>query len=587
MVTPVSKILTYFCGWMIVALATVQTASSQSASSPTGRSESGRSESGRRSGAAIEQEARAQWQPVRDLSTRRPAAGNPAANPTVTGSAKTLRPATQAPALRQVDFQSGPMANGPVSVMQTSPGQAIPLDGQIVQGQMVQGQMVQGQIMHGPIIHDDGYDMSYDGGCDGLPGGSCGCGSCGGMGTCDVGCDGIACGGCCGGNPMCGQYNDCDALAPCVTLCFPQDGWLSAEYLLWWQDGMSLPPLASTGRLPSAAGDGTGQTLFGGNDVLTDTFDGFRLDFGFWLDNCHTWAVGADYFQIGNEREGFFANNNGPAILGRPFLNSQMNASEDIELVNAPGIVSGALTIDVDSELIGWGVNVRHMRCAEEGCVPGVCGPAGHYCSRTSYLLGFRQVQLSEGVFIHERLTGTPNTTSTALTDGFAIEDRFRTRNQFNGVEAGWLYNRTRGYWSFDADLRLGVGSTRQRVNIDGSTVITGSTLAGNGQTQVGGLLAQASNIGTYERDEFAVMPQLNLKLGYQLTDQLRATVGYTFLYWSNVVRPGDQIDRLVDVSQMPSLPSQPTPAATFPEFNFRQTDYWAQGVSFGGEYRW
>ena len=47
-------------------------------------------------------------------------------------------------------------------------------------------------------------------------------------------------------------------------------------------------------------------------------------------------------------------------------------------------------------------------------------------------------------------------------------------------------------------------------------------------------------------------MPEIGFTLGYDLTSRLKATVGYTLLYWSNVARPGDQIDLNVDSRQFP-----------------------------------
>jgi hypothetical protein len=189
--------------------------------------------------------------------------------------------------------------------------------------------------------------------------------------------------------------------------------------------------------------------------------------------------------------------------------------------------------------------------------------------------LGFRQVELDEGIGID----------SNVLIDdaglSFALDESFRTRNQFNGVDFGWWHTRNIDYWNFDIGLRLGVGNTRQRVQIAGSTLVNGTAPAVSG-----GLLALNSNIGTYSRDEFTVLPEFNMKLGYQLTDQLRATFGYTFLYWSNVVRPGDQIERIIDQAQVPNS-NAPTPTGVFPRFAFDNTDYWAQGLSFGLDYRW
>jgi hypothetical protein len=65
--------------------------------------------------------------------------------------------------------------------------------------------------------------------------------------------------------------------------------------------------------------------------------------------------------------------------------------------------------------------------------------------------------------------------------------------------------------------------------------------------------------------------------------------MGYSFLYWSNVWRAGDQIDRVVDVTQIPNFAPpdvQPTGFAR-PGVPFRTSDFWAQGLNFGVEFTW
>ena len=62
--------------------------------------------------------------------------------------------------------------------------------------------------------------------------------------------------------------------------------------------------------------------------------------------------------------------------------------------------------------------------------------------------------------------------------------------------------------------------------------------------TFAGGLLAQSTNIGHYSQDNFAVVPELDLNLGFQFTRHTRVVVGYDCLYWSKVARAGEQIDR-------------------------------------------
>jgi len=80
-----------------------------------------------------------------------------------------------------------------------------------------------------------------------------------------------------------------------------------------------------------------------------------------------------------------------------------------------------------------------------------------------------------------------------------------------------------------------------------------GFHLAGLDEDHPAGLLARPSNSGRSSRDAFAAVPECAVTLGYRVTRWLRATVGYSFLYWSDVARPGDQIDRGLDRRQIPT----------------------------------
>jgi hypothetical protein len=59
--------------------------------------------------------------------------------------------------------------------------------------------------------------------------------------------------------------------------------------------------------------------------------------------------------------------------------------------------------------------------------------------------------------------------------------------------------------------------------------------------------------------------------------------VGYSFIYWSRVARAVDQIDRDVNITQQPPGPFVGAPR---PEFILRTTDFWAQGLNFGLEWK-
>jgi len=188
-------------------------------------------------------------------------------------------------------------------------------------------------------------------------------------------------------------------------------------------------------------------------------------------------------------------------------------------------------------------------------------------------------LQLKESLVIEENLISIPD-----APDGFVINDNFRTRNQFNGTEIGVHWMGRRGYWSLDTLMRLGLGNTRQEVMINGTTEIAQGT---NRRTLPGGLLAQRTNSGPFVRNQFGVVPELGATLGYQWTQRMRLTAGYSFIYWSNVVRPGDQIDTTVNTNLMPEEATPLLNSHLNPRFAFQDSDYWVQGLSLGGEYRW
>src|SRR5206468_137633 len=132
-----------------------------------------------------------------------------------------------------------------------------------------------------------------------------------------------------------------------------------------------------------------------------------------------------------------------------------------------------------------------------------------------------------------------------------AVQDAFGTHNFFAGGQTGLEIGWRRGRWSLDLLGKVALGNTHEELNISGSTqfAVPGLPLA----VQPGGLYTLPSNIGHYSRDRFAVVPELGVVVGVQITRSVRAIVGYTFLYNSAVLRPGNQIDRGINVSQLPS----------------------------------
>ena len=195
------------------------------------------------------------------------------------------------------------------------------------------------------------------------------------------------------------------------------------------------------------------------------------------------------------------------------------------------------------------------------------------HCCRFDLLTGFQYFHLSDNLNINQ---------SGLYGNGvdFVTGDSFKTFNNFYGYDLGGVMSFYMGRWFFDLTGNIALGANNRSVNIQGGTNVVdpfGST------TTPGGLLTQPSNIGNYHDTVFAVLPQGKFNVGFQLTRHLRLFTGYTFMYNSNVLRAGNQIDPVINSSQAfgGTLVGSARPA-----FDFHGSGIWVQGINFGAELR-
>ena len=350
--------------------------------------------------------------------------------------------------------------------------------------------------------------------------------------------------------------------------------WIRGEYLGWVAKGQNIPSLATVAPVgtPRATAGAIGspltQTVIGGRRVNDDYRNGFRLSAGMWLNDARTFGLQGNFFFLGDSNERFAAGSDGSGIVTRPFTNA-LTGLPDTQLVSFPGVLAGTVTADASSSVIGGGFNFLCNLC---------CDP----CGRTDFLLGYRYINLRDEVVIRENLTALPGS-SVPAGSRFLIEDRFRTDNDFHGVPIGLRLQRRFGYWFVDTRASVALGVTHSTTTISGSTTIIDPT-TGTAQVFPGGLLTQPTNIGRYTNDEFAVVPEIGVRVGMRLTDNFLVFAGYNYLYWSNVMRAGDQIDTRVNTTQV--APPQPFTGAPFPAFPNRTTDFYLHGFSLGAEVR-
>lgn len=356
---------------------------------------------------------------------------------------------------------------------------------------------------------------------------------------------------------------DCCPDRPCF--------WMTAEYLMWWTRSQSVPPLVTGTPFGSTAPIGVlpGATVLYDN-VPNPMRSGARFTVGCWLPHfCDRLGVEFSYFFLGRQgATSDFGPGTGLA-LGRPFF-SVINNANNAEVFNAADR-TGFASISTFTNLWGMEANLRHK---------WLCGPSWW----VDCLAGYRHLNLNEGISISESLT----ITTPGINQGtsFVEHESFGTRNLFNGGQFGIegecrIGNRCFVGWS----TKLAVGSVYQIINTDATT--TRTLPGGAPQTQQGALLITQTNQGKSTSTAFAVLPEVGIKLGYDCTDHLRIFVGYNFLYLSNVVRPGDQIDPRVNSELRPFTGNTTSAFPRVPQVPFKNTDYWAQGLNFGLQYRY
>jgi hypothetical protein len=338
--------------------------------------------------------------------------------------------------------------------------------------------------------------------------------------------------------------------------------------------------------------------LFGDQYINDKTQSGGRIEAGMWLNACATLGFEGEYFDMNDESTQYQVWSDGNPIISRPFYDvGRTTPVENVELVAFPRgsaqSLDGSINISAVTRFHGAGAHFLLTTCRQESCWTDDCScTTYHDRFRADFIAGYRYLDLEDRLGITENLTTTSptpidanNPTGPQGVSAFLINDQFNTQNTFNGADLGMKFAFQRNRLSLDVFPRIAFGSTHSVVDINGSTRTTNP--AGVESTSVGGLLALPTNIGHYEANNFAVVPELDLKLGFQFTTHTRVVFGYDFLYWSKVARAGEQIDRAVNSTLLPNSGVTPAGDLTRPQFTFQETGFWAQGFNVGIDCRW
>jgi Putative beta barrel porin-7 (BBP7) len=400
-----------------------------------------------------------------------------------------------------------------------------------------------------------------------------------------------------------GAGNGCGPVAPRF--------WFDGEYLLWFAKDQPIGfPLLTTSAPAQNGLLGASSTiqLVPGHDINYNAISGFRLTTGFYGDADRRFGAMVSGFYTEQKRitQNFSTQLPGTSVgiplLARPFIDTDTGLSS-LVLTNA-GLGVGTASVSTSTQT--WGVEATAVWNLFRSA------PGGGGWGSLDFFAGYKYLQVREDLKIESFSTltgvevipifqigpfGVPiqvgvrivpinNVAVGGVITGapatVQVVDRFVATNQFNGGVFGFRQEYHYGMWNLTGIAKIGIGNMHQILEIQGATTFA-NPLAGTSGSTYGGLFANSSNIGRFVKDTFAVIPEFTLNVGLNVTRRVSVFAGYNFMYVSRVIRPGNQINPVVDSSTIPF-------SATFGESGhtpavqrlFAETDFWIQGANFG-----
>lgn len=318
--------------------------------------------------------------------------------------------------------------------------------------------------------------------------------------------------------------------------------WVNAEYVLWQLHGQVPPDIS--GALQGAKFDPGDLT----NDLaLRDFRSGVRVTAGFWLESSH--CLG---FEVG-----------GLALeVPRGHFNASMTQDPSVNIANIPPRVVARLPIDPPGDLDAGDMltsslfgDSRSRFWMAEANVRSTRWYFGNIAF--DFLAGAKYLHLDESLTFHGDFVFTepnPDEAAPGPEDGRTVSmhtnDFVSTHNNFYGGQVGASFEWQECRWVLGGSAKFALGDTHEVVTLGGSTVLdpaliepsAGAAFVPRPLTFLpGGLITPATLPVSTHRDHLTFIPDLNINLGYQLTENLRVYVGYNYLLVTSIARLGDQ----------------------------------------------
>ena len=356
---------------------------------------------------------------------------------------------------------------------------------------------------------------------------------------------------------------------------------LGIEPFILFHRGVRLPFTVTTGNsvldpVPGALNEPTTQILHGGTAYGGGAYFGTNFRLGYAILDQDRLFVDASYFITESKSTFFDARSDDPGnpVLSRPYFDPVANQA-NVDPRAFPNVLAGTVHDETSTRYQGAQLNLK-LNFTQNGKMAG---------QDLFFTAGPRWFRIDEYYEASDTLTELPAGSGSS----FVFNDRFGTSNTFMGGQIGTEWRVQWGEcFTMTVDLRALLGANHQQVDIAGATQLTDTSgnltgIAGNVLTdRQQGFYAQPSNIGHYSRNQFTWGPEVGVNFAYQINDNVKLGLGYTIFYMDKIVRPGDQIDGIINIQPLFSGggfgPARPQ------EF-MRETNWVTQSINFTVEF--
>lgn len=344
----------------------------------------------------------------------------------------------------------------------------------------------------------------------------------------------------------------------------------TVQYSLWWITPMNTPDLiqgVDSAIAVQSITDGTPLPAGAAVRLFPETrqldfgaFNGGRANFGV---NFDRFGVEVDFLYLPQVTKSSDLYNSGvPISLAQSYLRAGDNTPISL-FASLDGSYSGGIRAEASSRLYGAEINARFPFF-------------NLFTDATDTVAGFRYLDLQEQLNINSR---SDFSNGNSLT----IQDSIHTTNRFYGAQLG-LNGRVNGVrrgLGFDTTGKLALGGVHQEASLSGSNtyLIPGQPA----DTENGGLYARGAAIGNYSRDKIAMVYEQTFNLTYNFDERCQVFFGYSIIWISSVMRPGEAIDPYINDSNVRFVAGAPAGSTlNRPAFSWNANDLWTQGMNFG-----